>query len=1352
MSLLESVNTLDVPSYSAGLWCTRNSIDSLETANLSFHAASQPQVHGLEDVVRTVQILNVRRFPYNKIQHGERVGEGETFWVEQCYTDGKAVAVKHLKVSRRENDGHDFLQRVNSLLLELRIMRHEPLRDHPNILSLVGYGWNVEGGSILPYILVDYCANGNLRQYLVKRRISPIHKEILIANVATGIHALHLAGVIHGDVKLDNVLVVDAPSAPLAKLCDFGHSVVIGPDSDTHRSALYRGTNRYNAPEVFLQSEKRILQTEMRKCDVWAFGLLAWEVLLDGIHYTNRVAGMTDDHSAGHPPSTLEPDAILTLALSATRTSTDDIQRAIYKNLFRRALVADPNQRSGQLDSLLITSKWRQTTTSSNITQLVLHADASEWSYEVLRPGRRFERHLLTNLVPGKIFRHENDREIFWVHKQHIFRDLIRIVNDPTESVGIKGTAAWQAAICLATGFGISVNVPDADKYFAQATELGAEVAHAFGSLVIRSGSDHNGDTYTEFILNRLSSKFSKGPHIQKTQESRLGNSTKHWTTSNSFWSPELENHEYLHVPGESNITFDDHLFCQTLPLVESISSLVEAIQQKDWPRILDIHKAHPLDVLQNDWSGEPFLILGLQTRDTTVVRTLIACGASPESKGAGGRNSFHWLFMLDHDATWVARESLGTYRRSTSLDEMALDSLEIFSQWALKLRGTPLAHAISVGSYDTVVALLDLGANPLATDYAPITPLVSFQSSWTPVHVAIKYQRPDILELLQDAADRVALSEYGQLHRVGLGAIALCVSTDLELMAMHGRKRDADLMKTVELLGPPYVLGEQSDDGHTAIMASLERHDFRVLASLLQRNAALASTPSKSPNPLDPDTFHYPIHHAAYVASRRDDLAALEALELIFKYNPRALYSRDSVGRTPLHIAASGSSPLTALFILDRLPLLLNVKDDYGAEPLHYCESAAVCEQLLSRGSSINAMDFAAKTPLCNAVAKGLELVVDMLCMKTAMIDMPKSTVHNPLHVAIKGTLHTIAAKLIEYGASPNAIDEQGNSPVHIAATGSPRYIMRMLLVGGADTSILNNQGCSALSTAIKHNNIAAVEELSRHNPGVILEPSTVDGTRQSTSSSPLFSIQRDNIIKEVLQPLTVSQLEDVDSAGLNILHHAALTGNFALVCRLIEKNVRLDNQDHQGNTALMLAIHHHASKERNHWHIFTRLVESGASTTTMNHAGDMAWDIALREIDDNSYTILTTLLKHSVEACRKVTRARKVHSPVYWSQASFLWKRETCGPDLVYIAINRADQKLFAALKLRMPTKDFAAAENTARANLPDPLRHYRAAYASDHTLPHVPGSTPPIIFFRALKKTLTVRTRSLRRAAAR
>jgi serine/threonine protein kinase len=128
-------------------------------------------------------------------------------------------------------------------------MHHDPLKSHPNILTLMGCGWNTERGAILPYIIVEYSDHGTLRQYLRGTQgIKLQDQEMFIADVAAGIHALHTTGIIYGDIKLENVLVFhsnERSDSPVAKICDFGHSILEGKETDNEKTAIYKGTARY---------------------------------------------------------------------------------------------------------------------------------------------------------------------------------------------------------------------------------------------------------------------------------------------------------------------------------------------------------------------------------------------------------------------------------------------------------------------------------------------------------------------------------------------------------------------------------------------------------------------------------------------------------------------------------------------------------------------------------------------------------------------------------------------------------------------------------------------------------------------------------------------------------------------------------------------------------------------------------------------------------------------------------------------------------------------------------------------------------------------------------------------------
>ncbi|OTB20385.1 hypothetical protein K445DRAFT_84591 [Daldinia sp. EC12] len=224
---------------------SRTSVSSLSSAAFS-NPHLTGRANGLDEVLNTVKALSLRRIPYEEIERQDVVGEGETFVVERCVVRNQILAIKHLKTNLSPDDSV-FRRRIQSVILELRIMRHAPLRSHPNILTVFGYGWNMGASRIAPYLLVQYAPYGTLRQYLqhTKPETSITQKEILIGDVAAATSALHLCGIIHGDIKLDNVLIFhswDRPSKSIAKISDFGHSLVVTGSEDSERYLKYGGT------------------------------------------------------------------------------------------------------------------------------------------------------------------------------------------------------------------------------------------------------------------------------------------------------------------------------------------------------------------------------------------------------------------------------------------------------------------------------------------------------------------------------------------------------------------------------------------------------------------------------------------------------------------------------------------------------------------------------------------------------------------------------------------------------------------------------------------------------------------------------------------------------------------------------------------------------------------------------------------------------------------------------------------------------------------------------------------------------------------------------------------------------
>ncbi|KAI5119290.1 hypothetical protein M0805_008205 [Coniferiporia weirii] len=152
---------------------------------------------------------------------------------------------------------------------------------HPNLLRLEGF--ITEEGYDLPSFVSEWMKNGSVLEFVKKRTECDVMR--LILGTAEGLEYLHDCGVIHSDIKSDNVLV---NSSEDAVICDFG----ISRATNATQSALGGNTTNPNGPggslrwmayELIARSETYTKHT--RESDVWAFGMTTYEILTKGRPY-----------------------------------------------------------------------------------------------------------------------------------------------------------------------------------------------------------------------------------------------------------------------------------------------------------------------------------------------------------------------------------------------------------------------------------------------------------------------------------------------------------------------------------------------------------------------------------------------------------------------------------------------------------------------------------------------------------------------------------------------------------------------------------------------------------------------------------------------------------------------------------------------------------------------------------------------------------------------------------------------------------------------------------------------------------------------------------------------------------
>jgi serine/threonine protein kinase len=83
-------------------------------------------------------------------------------------------------------------------------------------------------------IVMEYFEGGNLLNYLVRRNCKINEERVvqIIHHLATALYYLHVYGIIHRDIKLQNILMTDDTQTAIPKLIDFGFSHILGPNQN----------------------------------------------------------------------------------------------------------------------------------------------------------------------------------------------------------------------------------------------------------------------------------------------------------------------------------------------------------------------------------------------------------------------------------------------------------------------------------------------------------------------------------------------------------------------------------------------------------------------------------------------------------------------------------------------------------------------------------------------------------------------------------------------------------------------------------------------------------------------------------------------------------------------------------------------------------------------------------------------------------------------------------------------------------------------------------------------------------------------------------------------------------------
>ena len=177
---------------------------------------------------------------------------------------GDKVAVKVLR-----SDKSGDAQATERFRLEARMAAH---LKHPNAVVIYDYGVTADG---LRYLVMEFVEGRTLRQLIAHQGALPVSFVAEInAQICAALDEAHRQGLIHRDIKPDNIIVQETTAGLRVKVLDFGIAKLssLGASNLTQTGTIV-GTPRYMSPEQCMSE-----QLDGRS-DIYSLGIVLYEML-----------------------------------------------------------------------------------------------------------------------------------------------------------------------------------------------------------------------------------------------------------------------------------------------------------------------------------------------------------------------------------------------------------------------------------------------------------------------------------------------------------------------------------------------------------------------------------------------------------------------------------------------------------------------------------------------------------------------------------------------------------------------------------------------------------------------------------------------------------------------------------------------------------------------------------------------------------------------------------------------------------------------------------------------------------------------------------------------------------------
>ncbi len=489
----------------------------------------------------------------------------------------------------------------------------------------------------------------------------------------------------------------------------------------------------------------------------------------------------------------------------------------------------------------------------------------------------------------------------------------------------------------------------------------------------------------------------------------------------------------------------------------------------------------------------------------------------------------------------------------------------------------TPLHEAVRNGHIDCTGILLAANADPNQKDASGNTALhlVMPQASRSRI----------FMQLLAANADPNQKDSYGE--------------TPLHIAARLGMSADI-IQALVSAGGDP---NERNKKGITPLSLAIERSHLAQATQLVSLGADIHAEDME-------DT-------TALIKAIRQGPETVRAI--IAKNN---IQSRDSRGRTALHIAVLFRANTEILAFLVKAGADINARDKNGDSPLHIAvreNDRANGELLLSHGADVFYPNVTGESPLRSALVRrgGREDWV----LNSQVIKASDGAGNTPLHLAAEWQLDQVVSFIVDKGGDLDARNANGETPLFSAVKADSAITVKSMLAGRserrADVNARDFLGNTALHACIRWSASNAARALldqdARSNAGRLINARNLAGKTALHEASRAGSI-------EFIRMLVFSgaDINAIDETGKTALTDAIQMNQTDAIKALLEQKASPVMQDMYGRNAF------HEAVEFSSLEVITLLRNAGGNPMARDSFGKTPLSLSFKKSPETVLAVL--------------------------------------------------------------------------------------------------------------------------------